>query len=57
MREIEATFWIEQIKKFLDGYEKHKDPEFLRCTYQRLDKLWATSDDNYRNDYFKKVKS
>ena len=54
MREIESTFWIEQIKKFLDGYEKHKDPEFLRCAYQRLDKLWAASDDNYRNDYFKK---
>ena len=48
MREIESSFWIEQIKKFLDGYEKHKDPEFLHCTQVRLSKLRAAKEKSMR---------
>lgn len=48
MRKIESSFWVEQIRKFLDGYEKHKDPEFLRCTQVRLSKLRAAKERTMR---------
>lgn len=44
MREIESSFWVQQMKKYLDGYAKHKDPEFLSCVQTRLSKLRTASE-------------